>query len=124
MEKCMDLKAKLINLVMPAYRFGQNDIEYALELSKRGVGGFCLFWGTPGSVYELTSTVKERFGTDMKRLPAPFRAICRATATKYTAAPCRCLPAVLQRQKTPTLKNICGNCTTISPRIFRLINPD
>jgi len=61
----MDLKAKLINLVMPAYRFGQNDIEYALELSKRGVGGFCLFWGTPGSVYELTSTVKERFGTDM-----------------------------------------------------------
>lgn len=45
-------------LVFPAYRFWENDIDYALELAELGAGGFCLYGGTPEKIQELITAVR------------------------------------------------------------------
>ncbi len=45
-------------LVFPAYRFWENDTDYALELAELGAGGFCLYGGTPEKIQALVTAVR------------------------------------------------------------------
>ncbi len=46
-------------LIYPGFWFGKTTKEEALELAKRGVGGFCIYGGTRQSVQELVQQLKE-----------------------------------------------------------------
>lgn len=45
-------------LIYPGFWFGKTRREDALELARRGAGGFCVYGGTPESLAELTAQLK------------------------------------------------------------------
>lgn len=53
-------------LIYPGFWFGKTNVEDALELARRGVGGFCIYGGTEQSVRELIS--KLRAASPLKHL--------------------------------------------------------
>ena len=48
----------IARLVHPGFWFGKTPLEQALALSKRGVGGFCLYGGTRAEVAAFTQAVR------------------------------------------------------------------
>ncbi len=46
-------------LIYPGFWFGKTKKEEALDLAKRGVGGFCIYGGTRQSVQDLVKQLKE-----------------------------------------------------------------
>ena len=46
-------------LIYPGFWFGKTKKEEALELAKRGVGGFCIYGGTRQNIQELVSELKQ-----------------------------------------------------------------
>ena len=49
---------KIARLVHPGFWFGKSSLEEALQLAKRGVGGFCLYGGTRDEVAQFTQRVQ------------------------------------------------------------------
>lgn len=49
---------KIARLVHPGFWFGKSSLEEALQLAKRGVGGFCLYGGTRDEVAQFTQCVR------------------------------------------------------------------
>ena len=49
----------IARLVHPGFWFNKTPLEQALELSKRGVGGFCLYGGTRQEITQFTQAVRE-----------------------------------------------------------------
>lgn len=45
-------------LIFPGFWFGKSDRAQALELARRGVGGFCIYNGTPDTVRELVHDLR------------------------------------------------------------------
>ena len=56
----MEITGRPQSLVFPGFKFGKDDPLRALELAKLGVGGFCLYKGTPASIRRLTSFLSSR----------------------------------------------------------------
>lgn len=51
---------KSVQLLVPGFRFGQDDISFAERLTDLGVGGFCLYHGSPGEIADLTRRLQAR----------------------------------------------------------------
>lgn len=56
-------------LIYPGFWFGKTDVKDALELARRGVGGFCIYKGTLQTVRELVQQLR-------KASPLPHLFIC------------------------------------------------
>ncbi|MCX5789542.1 MAG: hypothetical protein NTX64_13715, partial [Elusimicrobia bacterium] len=56
----LTIQEKAAALVMPGYRFGTDDPARAERLVDMGVGGFCLYFGTPEEVAGLTRRLQQR----------------------------------------------------------------
>ena len=50
---------KIARLVHPGFWFGKSSMEEALQLAKRGVGGFCLYGGTRQEIAHFTQAVRQ-----------------------------------------------------------------
>ncbi|MFA6582730.1 MAG: glycoside hydrolase family 3 N-terminal domain-containing protein [Elusimicrobiaceae bacterium] len=51
-------RMRIENIIFPAFRFWENDTDYAVRLARAGAGGFCLYGGTPEKIRELVKTVR------------------------------------------------------------------
>jgi beta-glucosidase-like glycosyl hydrolase len=49
-------------LVFPGFRFGRQPVSDAVELARLGVGGFCVYLGTPARIAKLTKAVNAAAG--------------------------------------------------------------
>jgi len=50
---------KTARLVHPGFWFGKTPLQNALQLAKRGVGGFCLYGGTKDEIARFTQAVRQ-----------------------------------------------------------------
>ncbi|HVE13033.1 MAG TPA: glycoside hydrolase family 3 N-terminal domain-containing protein [Elusimicrobiota bacterium] len=54
------MKASAAQLVFPAFQFGKHDPALAERLTDLGVGGFCLYRGTPREIRAFTARLQKR----------------------------------------------------------------
>lgn len=46
-------------IVFPRFRFGESDLEEAVQLARRGVGGFCVYGGTAEKTLDFTRRMND-----------------------------------------------------------------
>ncbi|MFH1618914.1 MAG: glycoside hydrolase family 3 N-terminal domain-containing protein [bacterium] len=59
------MNSKLARLIYPEYRFGKTDPAEGLRLVKMGVGGFCIYGGSPEEIRKTTSALQSASGTPL-----------------------------------------------------------
>src|SRR5258706_12670905 len=56
----LSLAQKSLQLLFPGFRFVSDDLSFAEKLTDLGVGGFCLYGGSPSEILTLTTQLQSR----------------------------------------------------------------
>src|ERR1700733_4631237 len=60
MNQSFTLAEKSLQLLFPGFRFATDDAAFAEKLVDLGVGGFCLYGGSPQEIATLTRRLQSR----------------------------------------------------------------
>ena len=99
---------KPARIVFPGFWFGESNLQDAVELARRGVGGFCVYGGTAQQTRDFTLRMNEAspYGR-LLSCPDIDEDLSEIIPTRRPCLPIFPYSSFLPRKTAPTAKAIC-----------------